>query len=241
MIMKKTFNIVALAAMCIFCAMPLSAKSGVDLGYLNSTYRSKADGADAVKADPMNGFFVGVNNDIRLIAGLSIQPGLYYSYLNSTGSEEAVGFNISDSYTEHMLNIPIQFKYTFDIVPVFGVYVFAGPTLSLGLAATNKMSVTGSFLSQTIGGSVTYNAYSGKFKSEELSEEIVNTVNQYMPQSQMNRFDVLMGGGIGLDLLKFITVKGGFDYGLMNRYKGDLAEAGTLNRMQYYISVGIKF
>ena len=57
----------------------------------------------------------------------------------------------------------------------------------------------------------------------------------------MNRFDVLMGGGVGVNIIKFVTVKGGFDYGLLNRLKGDLANAGKLNRMQYYISVGLTF
>ena len=238
----KKIMIVALAAMCALWTMPLSAKTGVDLGYLNSNYRWKANGDGNGKSEPRNGFFVGVNNDIRLFAGLSIQPGLYYSYLNDEGSEEMLYLNVSDSYTEHMLNIPIHFKYTFDIVPVFGVYVFVGPTLSLGLAATNKMSVTGDFGGTAVNGSVSYNAYSGNFKTDNLSDfsdQILSTISQYMPQNRMTRFDVLMGGGIGLDLLKFITVKGGFDYGLINRYKED--SLGTLNRTQFYVSVGVKF
>ena len=57
----------------------------------------------------------------------------------------------------------------------------------------------------------------------------------------MNHFVVLMGGGIGLNLVKFVTVKGGFDYGLLNRFNEDMADAGTLNRMQFYISVGVMF
>ena len=61
-----------------------------------------------------------------------------------------------------------------------------------------------------------------------------------MPQNRMNRFDVLMGGGVGLDLLRFITVKGGFDYGLMNRLKDDDG-GSSLNRLQYYISIGVRF
>ena len=241
--MKRTFELATILACCFLMAMPLSARTGVDLGYLNSSYRMKTDGSKADKSDPMNGFFVGVNNDIRLFAGLSIQPGLYYAYLNSGGSEEEIGFKVSDSYTEHMLSIPIHFKYTFDIVPMFGVYVFAGPTLSLGLVANNKMSVTGDVAGTAVNGSVTYNAYSGKFKSENLSgisDEIIDAINENMPQNRMNRFDVLVGGGVGLNILRFVTVKGGFDYGVMNRLKDDSA-GSILNRLQYYVSVGISF
>ena len=151
-------------------------------------------------------------------------------------------FNITGSYTEHMLNIPIQVKYTFDIIPAFGVYVFAGPTLSLGLAATTKLSVSGSIAGNTLEGNLKYNAYTNKLKSDNIPDEYVNLVNQYLPQDRvMNRFDVLMGGGVGVNIIKFVTVKGGFDYGLLNRLKGDLANAGKLNRMQYYISVGLTF
>lgn len=228
---------------CLVMSVPLSAKSGVDLGYLNSSYRSKAEGSGVSRSEPMNGFFVGVANDIRLFAGLSIQPGLYYSYLNSSGSEEEIGFKVSDSYTEHMLSVPIHFKYTFDIVPMFGINIFVGPTLSFGLAANNKMTVTGDVAGNNVNGSVTYNAYSGKFRSENLSgisDQIIETINRNMPQNRMNRFDVLMGGGVGLDLLRFITVKGGFDYGLMNRLKDDDG-GSSLNRLQYYISIGVRF
>ena len=142
-----------------------------------------------------------------------------------------------------MLSVPIHFKYTFDIVPMFGINIFVGPTLSFGLAANNKMTVTGDVAGNNVNGSVTYNAYSGKFRSENLSgisDQIIETINRNMPQNRMNRFDVLMGGGVGLDLLRFITVKGGFDYGLMNRLKDDDG-GSSLNRLQYYISIGVRF
>ena len=150
-------------------------------------------------------------------------------------------FNLTNSYTEHGLNLPIHIKYTFDIVPAFGVYVFAGPTLSLGLAATTKMSVTGDVLGNQVNGSVQYDSYTGKLKSDNISEENMDRINEYMPDSRMNRFDVLMGGGVGLNFINFITVKGGVDYGLLNRFKGDLADTGTMNRLQFYVSVGIMF
>ena len=240
--MKNIFRIIAAAAVCILIsAEGLSAKNGVEIGYLNSTYKTKPLDGDAGKSEPMSGFYVGLVKDMRIVAGLSIQSGLTYNYLNSSEKQEVTGFNISASSTEHILNIPLQLKYTFDIIPAFGVYVFAGPTLSLGLAATDKLSVTGEFAGVGLDGDIRYDQYSGKIKSDNLSDEVIDGLNQYLPQSRMNRFDVLMGGGIGVDLVKFITVKGGFDYGLLNRFKGDLADAGTLNRMQFYVSVGIKF
>lgn len=239
--MKNALKIIIAAAAGLLMTSELPAKNGIEIGYLNSTYRTKAASGEVTKSDPMSGFYVGLVKDLRLFAGLSIQPGLYYSYLNTAEKEEIPSFNLSSSYTEHGLNLPIHIKYTFDIVPAFGVYVFAGPTLSLGLAANTKISFTGEALGNTMTFDARYNSYTGKLKSENIPEESLDQINRYLPQTRMNRFDVLMGGGIGLNLVKFVTVKGGFDYGLLNRFNEDMADAGTLNRMQFYISVGVMF
>ena len=239
--MKNALKIIIAAAAGLLMTFELPAKNGIEIGYLNSTYRTKAASGEVTKSDPMSGFYVGLVKDLRLFAGLSIQPGLYYSYLNTAEKEEIPSFNLSSSYTEHGLNLPIHIKYTFDIVPAFGVYVFAGPTLSLGLAANTKISFTEEALGNTMTFDARYNRYTGKIKSENIPEESLDQINRYLPQTRMNRFDVLMGGGIGLNLVKFVTVKGGFDYGLLNRFNEDMADAGTLNRMQFYISVGVMF
>lgn len=240
--MKSIVKIIAAAVAGIFLTLDMSAGNGVEIGYLHSSYRTNLNSDEMKTASPMSGFQVGLMKDMNIVAGLSLQSGLTYSYLNSAEKEEVPMFNITGSYTEHMLNIPIQVKYTFDIIPAFGVYVFAGPTLSLGLAATTKLSVSGSIAGNTLEGNLKYNAYTNKLKSDNIPDEYVNLVNQYLPQDRvMNRFDVLMGGGVGVNIIKFVTVKGGFDYGLLNRLKGDLANAGKLNRMQYYISVGLTF
>lgn len=240
--MKSIVKVIAAAAAGIFLTLDMSAGNGVEIGYLHSSYRTNLNSDEMKTSSPMSGFQVGLMKDMNIVAGLSLQSGLTYSYLNSAEKEEVPMFNITGSYTEHMLNIPIQVKYTFDIIPAFGVYVFAGPTLSLGLAATTKLSVSGSIAGNTLEGNLKYNAYTNKLKSDNIPDEYVNLVNQYLPQDRvMNRFDVLMGGGVGVNIIKFVTVKGGFDYGLLNRLKGDLANAGKLNRMQYYISVGLTF
>ena len=239
--MKNALKIIIAAAAGLLMTFELPAKNGIEIGYLNSTYRTKAASGEVTKSDPMSGFYVGLVKDLRLFAGLSIQPGLYYSYLNTAEKEEIPSFNLSSSYTEHGLNLPIHIKYTFDIVPAFGVYVFAVPTLSLGLAANTKISFTGEALGNTMTFDARYNSYTGNIKSENIPEESLDQIDRYLPQTRMNRFDVLMGGGIGLNLVKFVTVKGGFDYGLLNRFNEDMADAGTLNRMQFYISVGVMF
>ena len=73
-----------LLAVSVFSATALSAASrgGVDAGYLNSRYSVKSNATGSKMSDYfLNGFYVGLSDEVRLFAGLHIQPGLYYSYL----------------------------------------------------------------------------------------------------------------------------------------------------------------
>lgn len=240
--MKKSLLFMAL--MLAFSASGLNANAqiGIDFGYMGSSYRSVNKGTDNVTtSDPLNGFYLGVTDDIRLVAGLSIQPGLSYSFLTSSEKQEVAGFKLSGSTNEHNLNIPVHIKYTFDILPVLGIYVFGGPSFNIGLASNECFNISGSLLGTEIDGKLSYDNYTGKIKSKNLSEDIQNKINDYMPQSRMTRFDVLLGGGLGVNLFKFLTVRGGYDYGMINRYKGENKEQFKVNRSQFYVSVGFRF
>ena len=50
----------------------------------------------------------------------------------------------------------------------------------------------------------------------------------------------MLGGGVGLQVVRFLDIKVGYDYGLVNRLKGTLAENATANRGQFYVGVGIR-
>ena len=83
--------------------------------------------------------------------------------------------------------------------------------------------------------------YSGKIKTEGLPEGSEGSLSGQLPSSVMSRFDVMIGGGVGIDLFKFLTVKAGYDYGLLNRLKGDIAQTSSMNRSQFYVALGINF
>ena len=232
------------AAMLAFAVSALNANAqiGVDFGYMGSSYRSTSQGSDNVATtDPLNGFYVGVTDDIKLVAGLSIQPGLSYSFLTSSEKQEVAGFKFSGSTNEHNLNIPVHLKYTFNILPILGIYVFGGPSFNIGLASNESFDISGSLLGTEINGKISYDNYTGKISSENISDDIRNQVNNYMPQSRMSRFDVLLGGGLGINLFKFLSVRGGYDYGMLNRYKGESKDQFNINRSQFYVSVGFRF
>ena len=81
----------------------------------------------------------------------------------------------------------------------------------------------------------------GKIFLEGLPEGSEGSLNGQLPGYTMSRFDVMIGGGVGIDLFKFLTVKAGYDYGLLNRLKGDAAQTSSLNRSQFYVALGINF
>ena len=58
------------------------------------------------------------------------------------------------------------------------------------------------------------------------------------PDYRYKRFDVQLGAGVGIELFKFLEVKVGYDWGLLDRFAGDFDE---LRRNQFYASVGLRF
>ena len=89
----------------------------------------------------------------------------------------------------HYLNIPfrVKFKHSLGSSPV-GLFAFAGPLFSIGISA--KEDHTG-------------NPY--------LSNPVVS-----MYGSVLNRFDIKLGGGIGLELFNHLDIRAGYDFGIID-------------------------
>ena len=223
--MKRFFSVIILAALIAAAGTDAFAQFGVNVSYMNSNTwtRSNAEGEPAKMNT--NGFAVGIDHNIRIVGNiLSIQPGIYYQHLLKS---------------EDIAEISGQFLLCWK--NILRLYVFAGPTFEVGLMASNRISVNGSLLGQNVDGEISYNYYSGKIKSS--SEEFNSLAENYFQtdgQGQYGRFDIMLGGGVGLQVVRFLDIKVGYDYGLVNRLKGTLAENATANRGQFYVGVGIR-
>ncbi|MBP3796017.1 MAG: PorT family protein [Bacteroidales bacterium] len=129
--MKK---IITLAAV-LFAAM-ISVNSFAQIrwsataGFGQGTLSEKSGGVTV--SDPDNGLFVGVLGEmpIQEVENLGIEAGLVYSWF--TDKTDGVKENF------HALNLPVKAKYCFPLNNEFGFFALAGPTLSLGLSATDK-------------------------------------------------------------------------------------------------------
>lgn len=236
----KKIKVIITAAMLSVSGMISFAQTGIGVGFANSISKISVEGVEGSEKVGTNGFYIGADYDIRIFKGLSVRPGIYYTYLTDQATEQikTVGdLKVKEAFEEHFLNVPVHVKYSFRIIPdVFHVYLFAGPTFDVGFNSVQKISVGGNFLGKEISGNVKYNYYTGKMKSD--FEDNVNDVLD-IDGVKYNRLDVLLGGGIGIQAVKFLDVKIGYDYGLVDRFKP--SDKGSLHRGQFYAGIGIRF
>ena len=142
-----------------------------------------------------------LNPNIPLAGGFGIAPGLYYSMITnksgSTGTILGIPVSASSTFMEHAVNVPLYLNYNLNLASDSNFFIFAGPTAQYGLASTTKLA----------GG---VGEYSGDKKYDNYDNE------------NYNRFNVYLGGGVGFQV-SAIQITVGYDYGLMNLYKGENA------------------
>lgn len=240
MIMKKTLKVVLVAALAVV-AVNANAQFGINVGYVNSVERAKI-GGEKDSNDAMNGFKVGATYDIGLIAGLSIRPGLNYTYISDKlADQDLLGVNMKLTRAEHFLNIPIDVKYAYGFSDNFKIYAFAGPKISLGLVSNLTAKAKGSVLGQEIDAKGAYNFYTGKVKVNGADGTVEDEIDDILDDNgRFNRFDVQLGVGVGVQVLKLLSVEFGYDWGLLNRVK-DMPDNSWYKRNQMYVSVGLNF
>lgn len=262
--MKKIY-LIALSALMLIAFADASAQSmrpprpmghnvhgfGVNFGYVHSSYRTTDWATDEVEtSDGLDGFYAGVTKDFRIIPGaLYFQTGLTYIYQNDARNENIsvagfdTGIKIVGDMTEHFLAIPLKFKYKYPITDRIGLGVDFGPTLLGGLSSKMKYRTRFSDGEAT---AVTYNIYKGEMKTSDniggdwnLGEWVNGT--GMLPEGRLRRFDVLLGASVGADFFNRLEVRLGYDWGLVNRYKGEIADDLKMRRGQFNLSVGIRF
>ena len=165
-------------------------------------------------SDNANGAYAGVSFNIPIAGGLAVAPGVYYSMLTSkeTASLGTI-FSGSGTFMEHAVNVPVYVNYGIDLARDTKVFLFGGPTLQYGLASTVKYDANVAGVS----GSKTTSNYDN---------------------ANYNRMNVYLGGGMGFQISALqITV--GYDYGMMNQYKGD--NAANCHRSNLKLGVGFVF
>ena len=160
-------------------------------GYVQST--AKIDNSSSVA----NGFYAGFGYRAEILPFLSLNPGIYYEFLTSSESG-GLGkiLSYSGKTTEHYVNVPLHLSLDLKFAPSFKMFIYGGPTANIGIASNTK--------------------YDGSVLGFEGSDK----VNNYK-DNDYSRFDILAGGGIGVELFSRVRVNVGYDFGLLDRIKDD--------------------
>ena len=214
--MKKIYFLIAAAAM--FLAVEANAQIGVGLGYnLLTTTTTMADESED---DSLNGFYLEATYDINFLnrnwGSLGLQPGFRYTFAGESDSDEVAGVKTNASLTEHYLDVPVNVKYSYEIIPTtLKAYAFAGPVFSLGLASNIKAGA---------------------------GDTSVKT-NNYK-DTEYGRFDIKFGLGAGVTLAEKLNVKLGYNIGMLNRYTGEQISKDYKYKTHtgvFYLGVGFNF
>lgn len=202
--MKKILLTLALAGIMSGSAM---AQISVGAGYLNQTTSTTT--SVGTSKGTSDGFYAGADFSCHIVAGLSVDPGVYYGFL--TSKEDVLGIGVATSNTQsHYLYIPVNIKYGVHVLDFLDVFAFAGPRFNVGLASTT-----------------TWNVLDVEHKTDNYGED-----------SNMQRFDLALGAGIGVDLFQTVRIKFGYDWGLLDLNKTD---AVTMNNSGWYVGAAFLF
>ena len=209
--MKKIILTIAVAALAATSAF---AQFSVGAGYARTSSTAKS-GSTTSKEDPLNGFYAGFDYGVNIAGSFKVTPGVYFSMFTGQ-TDYSVGSlaNTKATRTEMYLNIPVNFSYSFPLGSSVSAFVFAGPTANVGLSDKLKIDVN----TVVGGGSSSYDVYK--------------------ENSDYKRFDIMIGGGAGIDIVNKVRVSVGYNYGLLDR---DGSSNSTLHRSELHAGVAYLF
>lgn len=222
----------------------LTENIGISFGYVNSSYRTTDWATDEVERTPaLNGFAVSLTKDIALIRSvLYFRTGLGYTYQTRSRvlRPDILPAKVISDRKEHFLSVPLRLRYSFPVFSRIAVTADAGPVLLAGLSS--KM-IFRTKIQEDMSSTLQYNLYNEKYKASSGSAALESWAKASggLPYGRIRRFDVLIGAGVGADFFDILEVRLGYDWGLVNKYKGDVAADKKMYRGQFTLSAGIRF
>ena len=205
--MKKIISILAAASMMLL-ATSAFAQVHVGAGYINDTETTKLNKDADKSSENLNGVYAGVGYTIHISDAFAVTPGLYWSMIGKDDYSTVAGIALKGDFKEHALNVPIDFSYGFNLAPDAKFFVYAGPTIQYGISSKTTGSVG------------------------SISADVDNFEND-----NYSRFNVMLGGGVGAQVLDAIRITVGYDAGLTNLYKG----SGDAIQKRNQLKIGVAY
>ena len=210
--MKKVFAI--LAATVLFAGMA-SAQLGINVGYAPQSYTETTtiSGNSGTSYMNLNGFFAGVNYNIKLTGDFGLSLGANYRFNIGEEDETLLGVKIGTyKYTQSLVDVPILFNFGFNITDNFKISPFVGPTFSIALAGNTHYTNTA----------------------------IVNTETDndwYGDNGTMKQFDIAATAGVNVQF-NGIRLFGGVNFGLLDLGKDGSGYTYDVKASNWFIGLG---
>ena len=203
-----TLALVAVAATSAF------AQISVGAGYLANTQKSSytSGSTTTTTATPLNGAYIGADYTIDMGQGLGLVAGLKGSFLTYTHTTTLLGVSGTTNLKEFYLGVPVQCNYSYVLSNDLKLFAYAGPTFNIGLSSKSKFTQT-------------------------VTDDVTITDN-YGDGSDYGKFNILLGAGVGVDVMNTIRIKAGYDIGLLNRSTADNTKVGDA---QWFVGVAYLF
>ncbi|MBR2064796.1 MAG: outer membrane beta-barrel protein [Bacteroidales bacterium] len=214
---------------------------GITFGYVHSAYRISDWATDeVVTSDGLDGFELGITKDFPIVdRALYLQTGLAYTYQNDSRNISESGIRVVGDWDEHYLNIPIKIKYEVPVMENLSVFVMGGPSIVAGISSSVKYRAR---VSDSINAAISYDFYNGKVRTNDsMPDFIEGLIESQFPETRYRRADVQLGASAGVRFFEILEAQIGYDWGLVNKYKGETLDDLKMRRQQLYISVGLRF
>ncbi len=211
--MKRILTTILAASMMLAGTLLSAQNLEVQAGFGLSSTKFNILGGN--KTADLYGGTVGLSYEIPVVQGtFGIAPGVQVGFF--TGGNVNLPFNLGQaSFSESYLAVPIDLNLHLPISEDIKFLVFAGPTFDFGLTSNVKPKDS----------SNSYDFYDGTLAD----------------LTKYTRYDVLVGGGLGLDVMDAVRFSVRYDYGLVNRNGGSTSGLIKINRSQLKLGVGFLF
>lgn len=229
----KKFIVVAAA---LLMGLQANAQLIFNGGYLHETENTsiKENDTELKGTDVLDGFYLGAKYRIGLdgiAEGLSVAPGANFSFMfgrhNSLDDKDIMDNRAR--MNQIALNIPVHVQYMYEFTPDFKLEAWAGPTFQLGLFDTVVDSEDNP--------SLLFNRYKVIDPSGIFGDAIGTLINEnYRNQAALNRINLLLGLGIGVEVAERVHVNVGYDFGVLN-----LSTANNSKVTRGYLRVGLGY
>lgn len=217
--MKKQFFLL-LAALLLLPEASAFAQFFADAGYIHAMEIQYNKNTKTSTNNSYDGAYAGGKFHIDLSSvtdGLALEPGVNMAYL--FGKYDYFRDNDIINEYEITLNVPLHALYALEPSPDFKLYAYAGPTFQYGIW---NRGVDGDDNPAMI-----YNNY----KTIMLPGAPRN-------MAARNRFNVLLGVGVGMEISERVRIGAGYDFGALNL---STDPSLRLLRHQFEISAGYFF